>query len=287
MDILNEESLRKAYHDDELTQSECARRFGVSKRTIATRMKLYGFVGRTERNEAWKSKIARSMKGSNNPMFGVTGKNHPKFKYTDEVLLGKLQDFVDRLDRVPKVKDVGNTFMMRLVRRFGSYNAALEKLSIAGNPPHCPRKYTDDDILAEIKMLSKDGFAPTQREANTLAKRAEYRFGSYSTAVKLAGLKHKSNGRAGELNASWKGGYKDYYGPNWENQRRLTRHRDGYSCQLCSIKEAEYGKQLDVHHKIAFRKFGYIPGENDNYLEANKLSNLISLCNKCHSSIKN
>jgi predicted HNH restriction endonuclease len=38
---------------------------------------------------------------------------------------------------------------------------------------------------------------------------------------------------------------------------------------------------LDVHHIIPFRKFGI-----DRYREANKISNLISLCNSCHSKFR-
>jgi DEAD/DEAH box helicase domain-containing protein len=37
-----------------------------------------------------------------------------------------------------------------------------------------------------------------------------------------------------------------------------------------------------VHHIRPFREFGYIPGENENYLLANALDNLITLCPTCH-----
>jgi DEAD/DEAH box helicase domain-containing protein len=39
---------------------------------------------------------------------------------------------------------------------------------------------------------------------------------------------------------------------------------------------------LHVHHRRPFRDFGYEPGLNDLYLQANQLENLITLCPSCH-----
>lgn len=86
----------------------------------------------------------------------------------------------------------------------------------------------------------------------------------------------------GENSSVWKGGHIDYYGPNWEAQRRLARERDKYRCCLCGISQKKLRRNLDVHHIIPFRTFGYIAGENENYREANELSNLVSLCTSCH-----
>ncbi|MGC8875280.1 MAG: Zn-binding domain-containing protein, partial [Chloroflexia bacterium] len=73
------------------------------------------------------------------------------------------------------------------------------------------------------------------------------------------------------------------YGPNWEEQRRLARARDGFVCRVCGIPESVVGHEHDVHHVIPFRRFGYRPGENDAYLQANRLENLITLCRRCHA----
>lgn len=72
------------------------------------------------------------------------------------------------------------------------------------------------------------------------------------------------------------------YGPNWQAQRYLAREREGFRCADCRISEEELGRELDVHHKIPFREFGYVPGLNDGYLAANNLENLIALCSSCH-----
>lgn len=80
----------------------------------------------------------------------------------------------------------------------------------------------------------------------------------------------------------WQGGTIKYRGPNWLEQRRKARKRDQYRCRYCGITQKNLGRALDVHHIRPFRDFGYIPGKNDHYIQANHLDNLISLCRSCH-----
>ncbi len=70
-------------------------------------------------------------------------------------------------------------------------------------------------------------------------------------------------------------------GPNWVEQRDKARQRDGFRCQHCGAPERP-SRQHDVHHLQPFREFGYIPGQNTRYLEANRLENLITVCPSCH-----
>ncbi len=73
-------------------------------------------------------------------------------------------------------------------------------------------------------------------------------------------------------------GRKKYYGANWLVQRRKARERDRYQCQECGITEDQYGKELSVHHIKPFVYF-------ETYKEANKLENLLSVCELCHRKI--
>lgn len=84
----------------------------------------------------------------------------------------------------------------------------------------------------------------------------------------------------------WKGGHVKYYGPNWNQQKRLARKRDNNTCQVCGRTQKKNGKALDVHHVKPFRSFNYVPGENENYLQANELTNLICLCIRCHRKVE-
>lgn len=90
-----------------------------------------------------------------------------------------------------------------------------------------------------------------------------------------------SEAHKGEKSHWWKGGWKEYYGPSWRPQRRKALNRDGHMCKNCKKFETN-GKEPQVHHIIRFNDFGV-----ERHLEANNLSNLITLCDKCHKKIEN
>lgn len=71
------------------------------------------------------------------------------------------------------------------------------------------------------------------------------------------------------------------YGPNWAEQRQKVRERDQFRCTNCGAPEAP-GRQHDVHHLTPFRTFGYVPGVNEQYKLANRLTNLVLVCRGCH-----
>lgn len=68
------------------------------------------------------------------------------------------------------------------------------------------------------------------------------------------------------------------YGPNWQEQRQQALARDQRRCRTCGAG----GALLHVHHIRPFREYGYVPGSNENYRQANQLDNLITLCPSCH-----
>jgi DEAD/DEAH box helicase domain-containing protein len=88
------------------------------------------------------------------------------------------------------------------------------------------------------------------------------------------------------------------YGPDWGRIRDRVRARDGYRCQVCGTPEPDpstlrhgeqeanrqggallRARQHDVHHKTPFRSFA-------SAAEANRLDNLITLCNSCHRKVE-
>jgi len=62
------------------------------------------------------------------------------------------------------------------------------------------------------------------------------------------------------------------YGPNWPTQRQNALIRDDFACQICGTSE-----NPQVHHIVPRREFA------DDYLTANQLSNLITLCLRHHA----
>lgn len=77
----------------------------------------------------------------------------------------------------------------------------------------------------------------------------------------------------------FKGDPKRDRGPNWNEQKTKARRRDNYQCQNCGVHESELNELLSVHHIKPYREF-------DDWKEANKLDNLISLCRSCHAKIE-
>lgn len=88
----------------------------------------------------------------------------------------------------------------------------------------------------------------------------------------------------GEENPRWKGGYEPYYGPNWYTQRERALARDEFSCRICGKTEEEIGRSPDVHH---IQRFGdFAEGSSPIYEQANRLSNLVTLCPKHHRKLE-
>ena len=82
----------------------------------------------------------------------------------------------------------------------------------------------------------------------------------------------------GEVNPSWRGGCEPYYGPNWKQQSNAARKRDEYTCQRCGCKTPS--QTLHVHHIKPLRQ------TKKDFLKANALENLVSLCSSCHKFIE-
>lgn len=82
--------------------------------------------------------------------------------------------------------------------------------------------------------------------------------------------------RAGDKHPMWKGGQSNKRGPNWNSQRRLAQQRDGDVCQVCHRKRRKGERKFAIHHIRPYRTF------NGDYIAANDLKNLITVCSACH-----
>jgi hypothetical protein len=97
---------------------------------------------------------------------------------------------------------------------------------------------------------------------------------------KFCSYKCAATWQKGPNHSNWQGGYEKWRGPNWFAQHKAARERDNHTCQNCGITESELGRPLDVHHIQPWRSFDH------NWQEANRLENLTSLCQRCHTSLE-
>lgn len=67
------------------------------------------------------------------------------------------------------------------------------------------------------------------------------------------------------------------YGSSWTKQRIRTQQRDKGVCQHCHRVPSKGEAQFPIHH---IEKYKHFKGD---HVSANNLSNLITLCPKCHS----
>ena len=112
-------------------------------------------------------------------------------------------------------------------------------------------------------------------------KKTLYNRGKHHFCSKPCKGKWQSAQQMGLDNPNWKGNFNTYhwYGENWKRQRRRVRQRDSHTCRMCGITETILGRALDVHHVFPFFSF-------TSYKKANRLSNLISVCHKCHGLLE-
>lgn len=90
----------------------------------------------------------------------------------------------------------------------------------------------------------------------------------------------------GEDHPLYKGGgeWKNKMGSQWHVKREKCLERDNYQCTICGMSQSKHieetGRGLDVHH-IEPRE-NFYKDEERNIDEANKMSNLVTLCREHH-----
>jgi len=91
---------------------------------------------------------------------------------------------------------------------------------------------------------------------------------------------HRANisaSQVGDKNSNWKGGKSNEpYPSKFRKLRSEIKKRDAYRCMICKLDESKLkaisGKGLFIHH------IDYVKENCDK-------SNLVSLCNRCHSTV--
>jgi len=155
--------------------------------------------------------------------------------------------------------------------RFGSFSGALEQ---EGLPHYHPQKKDKEEVTCK-------NCGETIQVYPYRLKNTEKFFCNYDCEGEWL-----SNNIHGENHPLYKGGgeWKDKMGSRWHIVREKCLERDDYKCKFCEKSESEhieeYGRGLEVHHIEPRRKF--YNDEERSLDEANKMSNLITLCSEHH-----
>jgi 5-methylcytosine-specific restriction endonuclease McrA len=202
-------------------------------------------------------------------------------RLTEDELLDELRRVADKLGESPSVaqmETLGRIYPSVYIKRFGSWNNAVETAGLDPTPQ--PSRIKRETLLAELQnVIDSIGGVSTaaEFEEHSEYSRGPYlrEFGSWNEAVRSLGYEPRyPRGEEAEYR---------YYGPNWQAKRESRIEIDQYKCQKCGISRAEhyekYEQDLSVHHIRRLREF-------NSYENANTLTNLITVCTECHRTVE-
>ena len=195
-----------------------------------------------------------------------------------------------------KAKQSENKYCSKKCTHIGLQNRETRQCTICGKDVTRAKSHFSDNVLCSkectnkfhsIKQLGEKNHAYNKVEMECVICGKHFNV-SYSRVQaekgKCCSVECKrlylSELFRGENNPYYKNGEHTishkYRGYNWNEQRELALERDGHKCTICGSE-----KNLQVHHIIRYTEF------NGDYISANQLENLQTLCCSCHSRIEN
>lgn len=244
----NESVLREKYCEEKQTVSGIAEEFGCSHGTILR------WLG--------KHDIETRSRGGGVKYPRLWNEEWLRAKYIDEEL--STQDIAD-------IVGCSKSQAKRRVRESG----------IETRPSHPLPK---DDRVHDNEWLHKQ-YVENDLSMAEISDKFDIPKTTLARALRRSDIEVHPRDASGEDHYCWSGGYDEYYGPNWNKQRKKRREKDDNKCVVCGVTNEEhkqkYGRTIEVHHiqkKETFRDEG---GDID-YERANKINNLVTLCTPCH-----
>jgi len=192
-----------------------------------------------------------------------------KFGVSDEQLLTEIESVAEQVGTTPTMKDMdlAEFSAVTIQKRFESWSEALQQAGFEPNikptvTVKCSNCGVETEKLQQHIERADNNFCKADCHYDWLRENAP------------AGPEHHQY----EPNSTSR-----YYGPNWKAQRKKARERDAYICQRCGMSDSAhkdtYDCELNVHHITPWDEF-------DDPNKRNALTNLITLCARCHRKIE-
>jgi len=211
-----------------------------------------------------------------------------KESYIDEErLIDALQNLAEEIGHSPRQKNMcqqGPFGTYPYMRNFGCWNEALKEAGLEVNR-EVSNDVSKEKLIQELKRVAEEigevpSYAQMDEESQYSSGVYQNYFECWNEAVREAGYEPFTRNLPPFTR-------RNFYGPNWREQREKALERDRYKCVICSMSNeahsVSYGQSLHVHHMKPMQKFEPFDGPEDpKYEEANRLSNLMTLCNPCH-----
>lgn len=151
---------------------------------------------------------------------------------------------------------------------------------------------TDGDLdkLDDVDWMC-DQYTEERRSTHAIAEDIGVAQQTVSAKLREYGVEMRIGGPKGPNHPHWKDTdmHPQYFGPNWDEQARAARMRDQARCRMCGVTEKEHkaqrGEKLHVHHKTPRSEF-FTSEDGLDWKEANKVSNLVTLCRPCHMTVE-
>lgn len=195
-----------------------------------------------------------------------------------------------------KAKQSENKFCSKECSHISLQNRETRQCTICGKDVTRPKSQFKDNVLCStectnkfhsIKQLGSKHHAYNKVKCTCVICKREFE-DSYSRVENGKGKccsnecknLYLSELYRGDNNPFYKNGestmLSKYRGYNWNEQRELALIRDEYKCTNCGSTD-----NLQVHHIVRYHNF------NGDYIKANELQNLKTLCCSCHSKLEN
>lgn len=254
------EYLNRRYWEDDLSMAEVAGEIGCSQTAVRDSLIKYGI-------------------GTKSISHGLSNGD------LDKITKAKLEElYVDEKKKISEIAEKFGLSYTAIYRRLLDYGIEIRPRYLAQSNGDI-KQLDDEDWLRKQYVEKERSTVDIANELGLHDETVRARLIEYD----IPRRDRKEAIPSGSDHPSHKEGNISEYGPNWDEQRLKARIRDQAKCQVCGkpdhVHIKEFGRVNHVHHIQPRSDFVDSDGNFD-YISANRLGNLITVCTTHHPQIE-